>query len=66
MNPVKQLFGHLVCCKDVSHLLSRMQEKPLTPIERVTRRWHLRLCAMCERLDAQMRFLHEAMRRYRQ
>ena len=66
MNPVKQLFGHLVSCKDVSHLLSRMQDKPLTPFERVKLRWHLGVCAMCERLEAQLRFLHGAMRRYRQ
>lgn len=65
-NPVKRLLGHLVSCKDVSHLLSRMQEEPLGGWERVKLRWHLGVCKMCMTFEKQMRFLEAAMRRYRE
>jgi hypothetical protein len=66
MNPIKFALGHLVSCKDVSHLLSRMQEEPLTGWERVRVRWHLAVCRMCMAFEKQLRFLQVAMRRYRQ
>jgi hypothetical protein len=65
MNPIRQILGHLVSCKDVSHLLSQMQEKPLTGWEGVRVRWHLAVCSMCMAFEKQLRFLREAMKRYR-
>jgi hypothetical protein len=66
MNPFHQLIGHLAVCKEVSHLLSRAHEKPLSPWERAKVRWHLAVCSMCRAFEKQLRFIDEAMRRYRQ
>ena len=66
MNPIKFALGHLVTCRKVSRLLSRMQEEPLTGWERVRVRWHLAICRMCLAFEKQLRFLQAAMRRYRQ
>jgi hypothetical protein len=65
-NPISRLLGHLVSCKNVSRLLSREQEAPLTGFERVRMKWHLAVCRMCQAFEQQLRFLGEAMRRYRQ
>jgi hypothetical protein len=66
MNPFKQLIGHLVSCKDASHLISRMQDGDLTTVERWKLKWHLAVCSMCMKFEKQMRILREAMARYRQ
>ena len=65
-NPISQILGHLLSCKDVSRLLSRGQEAPLTAWERIRMKWHLAVCRMCRSFEQQLRFLAEAMRRYRQ
>ena len=62
---LKKALGHIVSCKDASHLVSRMQERSLGPFERWTLRLHLAACDACTRFEQQMRFLREAMRRYR-
>ena len=66
MNAFRHAIGHLVSCKDVSHLLSQAQEKPMSPWERARVRWHLAVCSMCRAFDRQLGFMREAMRRYRQ
>jgi len=66
MKTIKHILGRLVSCKDVSHLLSRAQEQPLTRFERVRVRWHLGVCRMCVAFARQVRFVREAMRRYRE
>ena len=66
MNAFRQAIGHLVSCKQVSHLLSQEQEKSMTWFERVKVNWHLAVCSMCRAFDKQVRFMREAMRRYRQ
>lgn len=65
-NPISQFLGHLVSCKDVSHLLSREHEAPLTAWERIRMKWHLAVCRMCRAFEQQLRFMQEAMRRYRE
>jgi hypothetical protein len=65
-NPISHILGHLVSCKDVSRLLSREQEAPLTGWERIRMKWHLAVCGMCRAFERQLRFLQKAMRRYRQ
>ena len=66
MNSFNHLIGHLVSCKDASHLVSEMQDRELTTVERWKLKWHLAVCTMCMRFEKQMRLMREAMRRYRQ
>ena len=66
MNLFDQLIGHLVSCKNASHLISEMQDRELSTIERWKLKWHLAVCTMCMAFEKQMRILREAMRRYRQ
>ena len=63
---LKKALGHLVSCKEVSHLVSQMNERKLGPVERWTLRLHLAVCVACSRFEQQMRFLHDAMRQYRE
>jgi hypothetical protein len=65
MNPIKLALGHLVSCKDVSHLVSERQERELGRFERWTLAMHLAVCDACAQFEKQMQFLREAMRRYR-
>jgi Putative zinc-finger len=62
---LKKALGHIVSCKDASHLVSQMQERELGPISRWALRLHLAACEACTRFERQMRYLREAMHRYR-
>ena len=64
-NPVTRLLGHWLSCKDASRLLSQLQEREATPLERIRLRWHLAACDACTRFDRQLAFLREAFRRFR-
>ncbi len=66
MNPFHHIVGHLVSCKDVTHLVSQMQDRDLSAFDRVRLRWHLGVCRACMAFEKQMRFMREAMRRYRE
>ncbi|MEO8506297.1 MAG: anti-sigma factor [Betaproteobacteria bacterium] len=66
MTIIQRLLGHLVSCEDVSHLLSQAEETRLSVLERTRVRWHLAVCGMCRAFDKQLRFMREAMRRYRE
>ena len=66
MTLLKRALGHLLSCKDVSHLVSQMQDRSLGPFERWTLRLHLAACDACMRFEQQMQFLGEAMRKYRE
>jgi hypothetical protein len=50
----------------VSHLVSQLNERGLGPVERWTLRLHLAVCDACMRFEQQMRFMREAMRKYRE
>ena len=63
---LKKALGHILSCKDVSHLVSQMQERKLGRFEVWALRLHLAVCDACTRFEAQMRFLRDAMRRYRE
>jgi hypothetical protein len=65
MNPLQRSLGHLLSCKDVSHLLSQAQERPMSAWEQTRVRWHLAVCAMCRAFDRQLAFMREAMKRYK-
>lgn len=66
MRIFRQAIGHIVSCKDVSHVLSRMQDNELTTIERWKLKLHLTACDACMKFEKQLRFLREAMRKYRE
>jgi hypothetical protein len=56
---------HVITCKEASRLLSQSQDRPLGRFEGWKLRAHLRLCDMCKRFSVQLRFMREAMQRYR-
>jgi hypothetical protein len=62
---LKRVLGHLILCKDVTRLVSQMQERNLGPIERVRLKLHLDWCVACANFAKQMRFLRKAMQKYR-
>lgn len=53
-------------CREASRLLSLAFERALSEEERVALRRHLDECLMCVNFEAQLRFLHQAARRYRE
>ena len=63
---LRRFLGHLIDCKTATRLVSRRQERPLGPLDRLLLKLHLGWCVACVRFDAQMRFLREAMRKYRE
>jgi Putative zinc-finger len=65
MNPFKFALGHIVSCRDVSHLLSERQDRELGRFEQWTLAMHLAVCDACTSFEKQMQFLREALRRYR-
>ncbi len=65
MNPISRLLGHWLDCKAATRLISTLQERTPTTIERARLRWHLAACAACTQFDKQVEFLREAMRRYK-
>ena len=63
---LKRALGHIISCKDASRLVSKGEEGPLSPWQRLVLRLHLSVCAACSRFERQMAFLRTAMQRYRQ
>ncbi len=59
-------LGQRLSCRDASRLISQGQDRSLPWFQALTLRMHLRLCALCARFDVQLRFLREAMQRYRE
>ncbi|MEO8739694.1 MAG: zf-HC2 domain-containing protein [Casimicrobiaceae bacterium] len=58
-------MGRLISCKDVSRLISQMQDADLPFGQRLRVRVHLLFCNACTQYDRQMRFLRQVMRDYR-
>lgn len=56
---------HFVTCKEVSRMLSRMQDHPLSTRERLRLRLHLAICTACSRFAKQIKFVRTALRAYR-
>jgi hypothetical protein len=65
MNPFHRLT-HLVSCSEATRLVSQRQDRPLPWGERVKLGLHLAVCSACSRFERQMKFMREAMRRYRE
>jgi hypothetical protein len=61
---IRKALGHIISCKDASHLVSLKEDARLTFWQRVTLRLHLSVCAACTRFERQIRFLRTAMQRY--
>ncbi len=59
-------LGHLVSCRETSHLLSRLEDGPVSAWDRIRLNWHLAVCDMCSSFARQMRTLREAMQRFRE
>jgi hypothetical protein len=59
-------LGRLISCKDASQAISQMQDGSVSLPLYLRIRVHLIWCEACKRFEQQMRFLHRAMRRYRQ
>ncbi|MEO8485643.1 MAG: zf-HC2 domain-containing protein [Betaproteobacteria bacterium] len=62
---LRRLLGHLLMCKDATRLLSRAQDEPLSSFQRWRLDAHLMACDLCARFESQLRFLREAVRRYK-
>jgi len=54
-----------VSCREASRLLSVAYERRLAPGELDALQRHLDDCFMCRTFDSQLRFLHDASKRYR-
>jgi predicted anti-sigma-YlaC factor YlaD len=52
-------------CRAAARLLSVAFERPLTPQESAELKFHLDECDDCRHYDVQLRFLHQAAKRYR-
>jgi hypothetical protein len=65
MNPVRRALGHLYSCKEATRIVSQAQERPLSLIERWKLSLHLGVCEACSRFERQIRFLREALDRFR-
>jgi len=59
-------LGRLISCKDASRAISQMQDGNVPFPLYLRIRLHLLWCEACKHFEQQMRFLREAMRRYRQ
>ncbi len=66
MNLFQQAVGHLIRCRDVTRLVSQLEDRPATRWEALRLRAHLAVCIYCSRFERQVRFLRVAMRRYRE
>ena len=63
---LKRALGHLILCKEATRLVSQAQERELGTVERLRLKLHLDWCKACARFEQQVRFLREAMHRYRE
>ena len=59
-------LGRLISCRDASRAISQMQDGRVSLPLHLRIRLHLLWCEACKRFEQQVRFLHAAMRRYRQ
>ena len=57
---------HLLSCREVTRMVSRMQDAPASFSDRIKLRLHLLACDACTSFVRQMRVLRAAMRAYRE
>ena len=65
MTRIAQLFGHWLACKDATRLLSQLEEREPSALERIRLRWHLAACDACARFHEQLATIRQAMHRFR-
>jgi len=65
MKSINRLLGHWLSCKEASRVVSQAQERSLSAFERWKLRMHLTVCDQCARFERQIRFVREALRKYR-
>jgi hypothetical protein len=53
----------MVSCRHAHELISEQMEQPLPPGRRIKLWLHLRICAACQRVESQLHFMREAVRR---
>ncbi len=53
-------------CKEASRLLSQAEEQHLSQQQRLALELHVKICDACDRFAEQLKFLREAMRKYKQ
>ena len=63
---IRHALGHMITCREVSRLVSRMQDGELAWWQRMRLSMHLAVCVACARFERQIRFLRVAMRKYRE
>lgn len=59
-------LARMISCREASRAISQMQDASVSLPLYLRLRLHLLFCVACTRFLAQMRFLHAAMRQYRQ
>ncbi len=52
-----------ITCRHAHELLSERMDRPLSLMARLKLRFHLRACELCSRVESQMDFIRQAMRR---
>ena len=52
-----------ITCRHAHELLSERMDRPLSLLARLKLRFHLRACELCSRVEGQMDFIRQAMRR---
>jgi len=65
MKSINYLLGHWLSCKEATRVVSQAQDRSLSAFGRWKLRMHLAVCEKCTRFERQIRFMREALRRYR-
>jgi hypothetical protein len=52
-------------CREAARLVSEGEDRPLSDAEAAALKYHLSLCLACGNFERQLRFLKEAVRRFR-
>jgi len=52
-------------CREVTRLLLERENRPLTLVERIAVRFHLRICLMCTRFTGQVQLMNRAMAQWK-
>ena len=52
-------------CREVTRLVLERENRPLTLVERIAVRFHLRICIMCTRFTGQVQLMNRAMAQWK-
>ena len=63
---LRRILGHIIDCKTATRLVSKGQDRPLGPVDSLVLKLHLAWCVACAGFEGQIRFLREAMHKYRE